>query len=205
MVMIETAQIAPTALDPRLLVMVPRDQRDAVAAWWRLEARLFGVVATASEAMLAQIKLAWWRDRLAQVAALPKGEPLLAELAAQWQGRDALTPVVDSYEAILLAEDGDTLAHGGRALGAAMRGVMPGGAAASQEAGELWGLIRATQLAVNPDWRAPLLTVIVGAAPAKGPRALHTLDRWAQLLALGGGAASGRAEGWLLLRAGLGL
>jgi 15-cis-phytoene synthase len=197
MALTENAHIPPTALDPRLMVMVPRLQREAVAALWHLDARLFGVVAGASEVMLAQIKLAWWRDRLVQVAGdaggLPKGEPLLAELAAHWAGRPSLVPMTDAYEAILLAEDADALGAAGRQLAAAMG------------CGAAWGLVRAAQLAGNAEWQAALWRAASDAAPVAAPRHVRTLDRWAQLLARDGGAVTPRAEGWLLLRAGLGL
>jgi phytoene synthase len=179
------------------MLMVPREERSALTALWKLEARLFQLVAERREVMLAQIKLAWWRERLAQVAddpaALPKGEPLLAELAQHWCGRPTLAPLADAYEAIMIAEDMDALADAGTALAAAI------------DCGPSWGLVRTAQLAGESDlqaalWKAALATGINGA-----PRHVRTLDRWAQLIARHGGAVSPRAEGWLLLRAGLGL
>ncbi len=56
----------------------------------------------AREVLLAQIKLAWWRERLAEEpAARPKGQPLLAALAG-WHGSSApLQALVDGWEAML--------------------------------------------------------------------------------------------------------
>lgn len=66
-----------------------------------LDDRLGRVVRTAREPILAQIKLAWWRDRLgADPAGWPKGEPLLARLAG-WEERTGLVALVDGWEALL--------------------------------------------------------------------------------------------------------
>ncbi|MBA4748645.1 MAG: hypothetical protein H2056_08030 [Sphingopyxis sp.] len=188
---------SPSLLDPRVMLMVPRGERAARTAQWKLEARLFAVVAQRREVVLAQIKLAWWRERLAQVAeapdALPKGEPLLAELAATWNERASLAPVVDAYEAIMLAKDGEALAVAGVALGMAM------------QAGRAWGLARAAQLAGDDSQQTAMWAQVAAAPMAREPRFVRTLDRWAQLYAMHRGMPSLRAEGWLLLRAGVGL
>ena len=130
----EPLAASPSLLDPRVMLMVPRGERAALMALWKLEARLFGVVAQRREVVLAQIKLAWWRERLAQVAAdpheLPKGEPLLAELAATWKGRASLASVAEAYEAIMLADHRDALSNAGQALATAM------------QVGRAWGLAR---------------------------------------------------------------
>jgi phytoene synthase len=73
---------------------------------WRtflvLDARLAGVVRNVREPVLAQIRLAWWRDRLAaDPATWPAGEPLLAELALWPAGTRRLTGLVDGWETML--------------------------------------------------------------------------------------------------------
>lgn len=85
-----------------------------------LDARLAGVVRAAREPVLAQLKLAWWRDRLAQnPAARPQGEPLLANLADWQDGGASLAPLVDGWEALLgdppLPADAITTFAAGRA------------------------------------------------------------------------------------------
>lgn len=189
--------VPPSLLDPRVMLMVPRGERAALSALWKLEARLFGVVAERREVVLAQIKLAWWRERLEQVAtdagALPKGEPLLAELAAVWGGQRSLAPLSDAYEAIMLADDGNALNAAATKLAAAM------------QAGGAWGLGRAAQLGNTEELRSAMRHRVVATAINEHPRHMRTLDRWAHLLARNGGSASARAEGWLLLRAGVGL
>ena len=67
-----------------------------------LDNRLSGILRQRGETIIAQIKLAWWRDRLGELPAnWPTGEPLLARLA-DWSGdTQALVPLVDGWEAIL--------------------------------------------------------------------------------------------------------
>lgn len=67
-----------------------------------LDARLATLIRQAREPVLAQIRLAWWRDRLQQaITERPRGEPLLARLS-QWQdGGRALVALVDGWEALI--------------------------------------------------------------------------------------------------------
>ncbi len=56
---------------------------------------------------MIQLRLAWWRDRLAEPAsAWPRGEPLLALLSAWDAERSALVALVDGWEAQGVGEDG---------------------------------------------------------------------------------------------------
>lgn len=67
-----------------------------------LDARLAGLVRQAREPMLAQLRLAWWRDRFAaDPATWPKGDPLLARLAGWGDPIRALGKLVDGWEALL--------------------------------------------------------------------------------------------------------
>lgn len=72
-----------------------------------LDSRLKRAARSGSEPVLAQIKLAWWRDRFAgPIAAWPAGEPLLAVLT-RWDGETAaLGELVDGWEAAEVGEDG---------------------------------------------------------------------------------------------------
>ncbi|HEY6868328.1 MAG TPA: squalene/phytoene synthase family protein, partial [Novosphingobium sp.] len=96
-----------------------------------LDARLAKVVRQAREPMLAQIRLAWWRERLAaDPAGWPRGEPVLAALAAWGEAAPRLVPLVDGWEALL----GDPpLAGDSHALFADGRGVAMGALAARAE------------------------------------------------------------------------
>jgi len=83
------------------LAYAPAGAREAWLTVLALDARLAGVVRGAREPMLAQLKLAWWRDRFASdPAAWPRGEPLLARLA-RWHDPAALGALADGWEALL--------------------------------------------------------------------------------------------------------
>lgn len=78
----------------------------AVAGLWlgllALDQRLAATVRGAREPMLAQIKLAWWRDRLlAGAGAWPAGEPVFAALADWSDNAASLVPLVDGWEEMI--------------------------------------------------------------------------------------------------------
>lgn len=102
------------------LAYAPASQRPVQLAAFALDARLAGIAANAREVLLAQLKLAWWRERLAEdPARRPQGEPLLAALAA-WQGPvDPLLALIDGWEAMLDPDERDleALAAARAALG----------------------------------------------------------------------------------------
>ena len=100
----------PAAATPDLLPVVqrfalayaPRRSRAAVLALWLLDQRLAGVLQAQGEVMIAQIKLAWWRDRLGESPAQwPAGEPLLALLASSNLPAMACVPLVNGWERLL--------------------------------------------------------------------------------------------------------
>ena len=69
------------------LTWQPRASRPALAALFALDQRLGNVVAGAREPLLAQMRLAWWRDQLESGTQAVAGEPLLSEIAARWGER----------------------------------------------------------------------------------------------------------------------
>ena len=73
-------------LDPdRILALsyVPAARRPAVEALWRLDAALGAALAGGREPLIAQIKLAWWRETLERLDAAPApAEPVLQAVAA---------------------------------------------------------------------------------------------------------------------------
>ena len=89
------------------IAYAPRALRDVWLGLLALDRRLADVARMAREPNMIQLRLAWWRDRLAEPAfARPRGEPLLALLAA-WEGeRAALGGLVDGWEARIVGEDG---------------------------------------------------------------------------------------------------
>lgn len=83
----------------------PARVRGAWAALLLLDHRLSRAVAGASEPLLAQVKLAWWRDRMRTPASQwPQGEPLLAALARFDGERPALEALVDAWEGLIDGE-----------------------------------------------------------------------------------------------------
>lgn len=80
----------------------PVATRDRWLTMLALDVRLAGVVRGAREPILAQMRLAWWRDRLRDSAdKWPRGEPLLAALSCWDGGHGALAGLVDGWEALL--------------------------------------------------------------------------------------------------------
>lgn len=83
------------------LVYAPAWRRDGLLAVLGLDLRLAQVVLGAREPMLAQIRLAWWRDRLADDAAVIEGEPLLQLVQDAVLDRAPLRDLVDGWEGLL--------------------------------------------------------------------------------------------------------
>ncbi|MGB3165577.1 MAG: squalene/phytoene synthase family protein [Alteraurantiacibacter sp.] len=84
------------------LSYAPARAREATLVLLALDERLAAIMRQRGEPVIAQMKLAWWRDRFAQTPEdWPAGEPLLA-LLAHWPGDVArLGAVVDGWEMLL--------------------------------------------------------------------------------------------------------
>lgn len=198
----------PDMRDPRVMVSVPHARRAAMAALWGLAARLTKLLLDAREPLIGQIKLAWWRDMAALIAsdpaALPKGEPLLAELEATWAGQGGLDALVDAAEAMLLAETDEERRAAAESFGGQLFTLSGGEAAGGTRWGLLWG---AGVEEEEPEARRLLHDARAGPAPARGVfagnRSLLMLDRWAAAIAVSNGERHLRSEGLLLLRTGL--
>lgn len=175
--------------DSALLDALPTEQRLALAyaraadkplmlAIFLLDARLAATVRGGREPVLAQIKLAWWREQLGKDADdRPAGEPLLAMLAPLAGESAALTRLVDGWEHML----GDSplpvdvlegFADGrAAAFGALARHIgAPAAAPEAERAARGWALAdlaaklgqaeertAALALAARHDWRRPAL------------------------------------------------
>ncbi|WP_100261271.1 hypothetical protein [Qipengyuania seohaensis] len=87
--------------------------RHVLRTMFELDRRLAGVVASSSETMIGQMRLAWWRDLLVKPAReRPSGEPLVKRISGGWGERaHDLSALVDGWEALLVAEvlDDETL------------------------------------------------------------------------------------------------
>ena len=134
----ELAETLPLA--QRLaLSYAPRASREPVLALLALDQRLAAIVRSGGEPALAQIKLAWWRERLSESPARwPEGEPLLGLLRGFPGEPGALAAVVDGWE-MLLGERLDTPEIAQFAEGRAAGWIALGGASA-RSAARYWAL-----------------------------------------------------------------
>lgn len=145
----------PDLADPErrlALVYAPADRRAALALLWALDERLASIVRGSREAMLGEIRLAWWNEALAALdAGPPGGEPLLEKLAEAVSAHRLplalLAALTEGWSALLepmpLSRDA-LVRHGERrgaalfALAAAVLGCDPGNV---EEAGAGWALV----------------------------------------------------------------
>lgn len=83
--------------------------RPALEAFFALDIHCAGLVRRSSEPLLAQMKLAWWRDNLSlPYAQRPRGEPLLDRFAS-WEGHaDLLVESIAAWEHLLGGEPLDS-------------------------------------------------------------------------------------------------
>lgn len=194
----------------------PKDTRAAWLGLLALDGRLAQVVREAREPMLAQIRLAWWRERLAETPEQrPHGEPLLALLGDR---AAAFAPLVDGWEALLgeppLPPSGIADFAGGRA--AALGGLAESFGRSrgdSERAGRRWALADLARRLSHAREREEAIALIEagGARVTRLPREMRPLVVL-QGLALRGlkhgrndSAASGDGPGALLAAVRLGI
>ena len=168
------------------LAYARRDSRPVFEDLFALDRRLADAVRQASEPIIAQMKLAWWRDRFAQDRSdWPKGEPLLERLAA-WDADVAqLGALVDGWEALL--EDGPLsdeaiLAFGEGHAGAWGQAARALGHApqAPEHAALLWSYADLAQHCSSPEDAERVRAVarnrgLIDQVPPRLPRALRPL------------------------------
>jgi phytoene synthase len=171
--------------DQALLASLPTESRLAMAyargasravlvGLFALDSRLAGIVRAASEPVLGQVRLAWWRDQLAMAPQdRASGEPLIAVLTEWGEAGSRLVALVDGWEAALAETPSLAALVDGRAQAfAAAAGVLgvPAAAAAAERAGRNWALAdlasklspgdgrnTALVLAAEQDWSRPVL------------------------------------------------
>ena len=90
------------------VVYAPARVRGVWSALLLIDHRLSRAVAGAREPLLAQVKLAWWRDRMRTPASQwPEGEPLLAALVPFDGERAALEGLIDAWEGLIGDDAGE--------------------------------------------------------------------------------------------------
>ncbi len=131
------------------LTYAPPEARDPLAALLGLDEALAALLRSTTEPAIAQIRLAWWRERLGELGpAAPPAMPVLQSVSDQIVARgiagDRLVAIVEGWEVLIEAErlDRDALSQfaeqrGGRlfAIGAELLG-----AKTAPGAGEGWAL-----------------------------------------------------------------
>jgi len=175
------------------------DARPALAALFALDHALAQVLRTTREPAIGQMRLVWWRDRLAALdtAALP-AEPVLQALGTHVLPRAVrgteLASLAEAWEAFALADPLDLPAleafadeRGGRLFALAAR-VLGTDAERAREAGRGWALadlarhLRGDQLArAARDSAARALRVLRGDRWPRGARALGALTHLARM------------------------
>lgn len=176
----------PHPLPQRLaLNYAPAKHREAMAVLFALDARLSELVAKANEPLLAQLRLAWWRDELGKPAdERAKGDPVLDALGQWWTGEEpALAGLVDGWEQLVgdapLPDSAlEAFAEGRAAAFAALARQTGEGAFAAQAhtAGRVWALADFATHTSDPDERAAALRLAGRALDAPAfPRALRPL------------------------------
>ena len=93
-------------LHPALAMAVawqPEATRPMLSSMLAFDAHLGGLIARAQEPLLAQMRLAWWREQIARPpAGRAAGEPILAALRQHWTGAEPLlSALVDGWEELL--------------------------------------------------------------------------------------------------------
>lgn len=215
------ARADPTSLsldNPVLLAMMPIAARPAISAIWGFDRAMAAIVARArgSEAILAQLRLAWWRDEIGELSVhRARPDPLLWALANRVpeECHSGLATVVDAWEALLLAEHfgvAEAIAHAtrrGAALWALSAAILDGDDVGTTRNGQGDGWA-ATDIATNiedKDIREALFEYTARAARVAraAPRALRALDGWSLRIAARRGKPAPLRDQLYLLRIGL--
>jgi phytoene synthase len=113
-----------------------------------LDARLATLIRRSTEPMLAQLRLAWWREAISQQPEQwPQGEPILATLRSWNKATPTAVALVDAWEALtapspLAASSLKAFADGRGAAAAALADVLHSSPdrEAARQLGQVWAL-----------------------------------------------------------------
>ena len=166
--------------------------RAGLRAVWALDAALADVVRTTTQPMVGQLRLAWWRERLAALPDAPvAGEPVLRALWAVGEQLEtaAFQRMVDGWE-ILLARDvldeatiGDHACARGPALFALSAAVL-GSSAPGTDCGAGWAafdLSRHWRDATAAEAARAFAAAALASCKVPGTKPLRILVRAAEL------------------------
>ncbi len=201
------------------LAHAPADLRPAAVAAFALDARLAKFVAKASEPLVGQLRLAWWREQLGkQTKDRVAGDAILDSLSSHWGAASCeLTGLVEGWERMLgdppLPEDAIIEFVGGRAAifaGLTTLAGCKGSAATALQLGHHWAMADMLAHIAGPD-RDAILANLPTQAPvgdARLPRKLRHLSILGSLgcraLTRGGGPLiAGRRDVLHIMRLGM--
>lgn len=162
----ETAEM--TEIARLALASAPESDREIWRSLLQLDSLLGRIVAQAREPLLAQMRLAWWRDELGRPGGTHVGgAPALTLLRSVWRDEaKALAALVDGWEALLGDAPADrasvqAFAEGrGESCAAVARIIgCPGAEADAETAGQVWGFADAACRVADADGRGRILAV----------------------------------------------
>lgn len=201
----ETLVAGLPAIARLALVYAPASARRQTLALLALDARMATLIRRSSEPMLAQLRLAWWREAIAQdPARWPVGEPVLASLRTWGDRTGAASSLVDGWEALTaappLGRDQLSKFVEGRAGGAAALALAlqcPSEAEAARELGRIWAVEDIAMRLAREDERGAALALLGPSTalpkvsrPLRSLRVLAGLSRRRRLAGGDEGAAS---------------
>lgn len=178
-----------------------------------LDQRMATILRGRREPIIAQVRLAWWRDMLAlDPAAWPRGEPVL-EMLREWRDPSGLAALASGWEALLSedlspAEIGEFIGGRGETFACLARELEVDAVEEARAAAEVWAL---ADLAANISSETEKARVVEYGEGRRVPRLPRLLRPLAVLAGLGaaalrkGGAPllDGRGSALLALRIGL--
>ena len=146
----------------------PARARPAMLAMLALDARLAGLIRNSREPMLAQLRLAWWRETLGQNPDnWPDGEPLLSALRSWHGAHHGLVSLVEGWEALTMppplsaqAVEAYGAGRGRAAEGLASVVGAPQDALAAYRLGRIWAVEDLAMRLTRPEERAAVMEVI---------------------------------------------
>ena len=165
------------------LAWTPVASRPVLATLLAFDQRLSRIVSQATEPMLAQLRLAWWRDELAKPVELrPTGDAVLDAIGGHWRGQEeSLSTIVDGWELLLVDElspDVATEFVARRATGfcGLAELVANGNEDSARVAGAIWSAMDASVHASDAGERAILRAVALDGHLPDLPRPLRGLS-----------------------------
>ncbi|WP_347303682.1 hypothetical protein V5740_03405 [Croceibacterium sp. TMG7-5b_MA50] len=191
----------------------PPAAKRQTAALMALDERLATILRQKREPMLAQLRLAWWRDRLGETPdRWPAGDAVL-DAIRDWREPSGLVPVVDGWE-VLIDERVDRAALDrfatGRASGfAALADQLGQPRGAAFLAGRIWALADLAANISNRQERADALALAQAGGPppalSRHMRPLGVLAGlgWRAVKSGGGPLLAGRTAALTAFRVGL--